>query len=173
MGFPSKGSLVLIMVFMAGIILPGCISYQFVRQLRGAEVMPPDNRLKPGRTTLGEVLSLYGAPDKLEALGAEDLLIYERTLFANSGLTFGVPFGDFSFINPEISARGRLGRYDTLALFFTSERILREIVYTKGSRYPYLKTLFEEESDSEACNGAKRKNGNTYLRGEKEVSQGR
>ena len=107
--------------------------------------MPPDNKLKAGTTTLGEVLSICGAPDKLEVLGGEDLLIYERTLYGNSGLAFGIPFSDFSFINPEISARGRLGRYDTLALFFTPDGILREIVYTKGSSYPYLKTLFEEE----------------------------
>lgn len=145
MGFRFNVSLVFIMGFIMGIILPGCISYQFVRQLRGAEVMPPDNKLKAGKTTLGEVLSICGAPDKLEVLGGEDLLIYERTLYGNSGLSFGIPFGDFSFVNPEISARGRLGRYDTLALFFTPDGILREIVYTKGSSYPYLKTLFEEE----------------------------
>jgi hypothetical protein len=145
MGFRFNVSLVFIMGFIVGIILPGCISYQFVRQLRGAEVMPPDNTLKAGTTTLGEVLSICGAPDKLEVLGGEDLLIYERTLYGNSGLAFGIPFSDLSFINPEISARGRLGRYDTLALFFTPDGILREIVYTKGSSYPYLKTLFEEE----------------------------
>jgi hypothetical protein len=148
MGFPFKVSLVFIMSFMAGIIFTGCISYQFVRQLRGAEVMPPDSRLKAGRTTLSEVLSLYGAPEKIEALGDHDLLIYERTLYSNSGIAIGIPLGDFSLINPEISARGRLGRYDTLALFFTSDGILREMVYTKGSRYPYLKTLFEEQSSS-------------------------
>ncbi len=145
MGFRFNGSLVLIMGFVVGIILPGCISYQFVRQLRGAEVMPPEDMLKAGTTTLGEVLSIYGAPDNLAELGGEDLLIYERTLYGNSGLAFGIPLSDFSFINPELSARGRLGRYDTLALFFTSDGILREIVYTKGSSYPYLKTLFEEE----------------------------
>jgi hypothetical protein len=145
MGFPFKVSLVFIMGFIVGIIFPGCISYQFVRQLQGAEIKPPDNTLKAGTTTLGEVLSSWGAPDKLDVLGGEDLLIYERTLYANSGLSFGIPFSDFSFVNPEISTRARLARYDTLALFFTPEGILREVAYTKGSSYPYLKTLFEEE----------------------------
>jgi hypothetical protein len=145
MGFRFNVSLVFIMGLVVGIILPGCISYQFVRQLRGAEVMPPDNTLKAGKTTLGEVLSIYGAPDNLEALGGDDLLIYERTLYGNSGLALGIPFSDFSFITPEISARGRLERYDTLALFFTPDGILREMVYTKGSSYPYLKTLLEEQ----------------------------
>lgn len=149
MGFRFKASLVFVMGFAVGIILPGCISYQFVRQLRGTEIMPPDNMLKAGRTTLGEVLSIYGAPDNLEELGGEDLLIYERALYGNSGLAFGIPFSDFSFINLEISARGSLGRYDTLALFFTPGGILREIVYTKGSSYPYLKTLFEEERSTD------------------------
>jgi len=161
MGFPFRAALVVIMGFSAGVVIPGCISYLFVRQLRGTEVMPPDETLmKTGKPTLGEVLSLYGAPDRLEALGAEDLLIYERTLYANSGLTFGIPLGDFSFINPEISTRGGLGRYDTLALFFTSDRILREIVYTKGSSYPYLKALCGQERTPEDGNGPKRKHVN-------------
>jgi len=153
MGFRFNVTLIFVMGFMAGVILPGCISYQFVRQIRGSEVMPPGDTLKAGSTTLSEVLSLYGAPDKIGALGDHDLLIYKRTLYSSSGLTFGIPFGNFSFVNPEISARGGLGRYDTLALFFTSDRILGEMVYTKGSRYPYLKTLFEEQSPSEACIG--------------------
>lgn len=151
MGFRFKVALALVMGFMAAVILPGCISYQFVRHIRGSEVIPPENRLKAGSTTLDEVLSLYGAPDKIGAFGDHDFLIYTKTFYSNSGLTFGLPFGDFSFFNPEISARGGLGRYDTLALFFTSERILAEMVYTKGSRYPYLKTLFEEQSTSGAC----------------------
>jgi len=145
MDFRFKVSLVFFLGFAAGIIFPGCISYQFVRQSRGAEVIPPDDTLQPGSTTLGEVLSIYGAPDNLEVVGGEDLLIYERTLYGNSGLAFGIPLSDLSFFNPELSARGRLGRYDTLALFFTADGILREMVYTEGSSYPYLKTLFEEE----------------------------
>jgi hypothetical protein len=144
MDYRFSVTVVLVMVFMAGIILQGCISYQFVRQLQGAEVMPPDTMLKAGTTTLDDVLSLYGAPDKLYVLGDEDLLIYQRIIHGNSGFTFGIPFGDLPFINPEISASGGLGRYDSLALFFTSERILREIVYTRGSGYPFLKTLLEE-----------------------------
>jgi hypothetical protein len=141
MGFPFKVSLVFVMAFIAGIVLHGCISYEFVRQLRGAEVMPPDDRMKVGRTTLSEVLSLYGAPDKIGALGDHDLLIYERTLYTNSGIAIGIPLSDFALINPEISARGRIGRHDALALFFTSDHILRDMVYTKGSGYPHLKTL--------------------------------
>jgi hypothetical protein len=148
MGFPFKVSLIFVMALMAGIILHGCISYELVRQVRGAEIMPPDNRLKPGRTTLSEVLSLYGAPDKIGALGDHNLLIYERTIYSNSGIALGIPLVDFPLINPEISAGGRLGRHDTLALFFTSDHILREMIYTKGSSYPYMKTLFEEQSAS-------------------------
>jgi hypothetical protein len=57
MGFRFNAAPVFVMSFMAGIIFSGCVSYQFVRHVRGAEVMPPDNRLKAGSTTLGEVLS--------------------------------------------------------------------------------------------------------------------
>ena len=109
--------------------------------------MPPGDTLRTGKTTLEDVLSIYGAPDSLKELGGEDLLVYERSLYGNSGLAFGIPFSDLFFVNPELSARGRLGRYDILAFFFTSDGILREIAYTKGSTYPYLKTLLEEEME--------------------------
>jgi hypothetical protein len=162
MGFRFSVILVLVMGFMAGVILPACVSYQLVRQVRGTEIMAPDDTLKAGSTTLGEVLSLYGAPDRIGELGDHDLLIYERTLYRNSGLTFGMPFSDFPLINPELSTRQGLGRYDTLVLFFTSDRIVRYIVYTKGSVYPYLKALLEEQSPAGDGNEVERKNGNAY-----------
>jgi hypothetical protein len=173
MGFRFNVTLVFVMGFIAGVILPGCISYQFVRQIKGSEVMSPGDTLKAGSTTLGEVLCLYGAPDAIKALGAEDLLIYERTLYGNSGLSFGIPFGDFSFVNPEISARGGLGRHDTLALFFTSDRIVRYIVYTKGSSCPYLKAMLEEESAAGDCKRVEHQNGDAYPGDKKGAGKGR
>jgi len=173
MGFRFNVALVFIISFMAGVILSGCVSYQLVRQVRGTGIMPPDDTLKAGSTTLAEVLSLYGAPDKLGEIGDHDLLIYERILYSNSGLTFGIPFGDFPLIKPEISARGGLGRYDTLALFFTSDRIVRYIVYTKGSGCPYPKALFEEEGAAGDCHGVKCKNGNDSSGDEEGVDKSR
>jgi hypothetical protein len=161
MGFRFRVTFICVVCFMAGIVLPGCISYEFVRHVRGAEVMPPDNALKTGTTSLSEVLSVYGAPDKIETYGAHDLLIYQRIIYGYSGFAFSIPFGDLSFINPEISASGGLGRYDTLALFFSSDGVLREMVYTKGSRYPYLKTLFEEEGSAEDRSRGQPTKGNT------------
>ena len=162
MGFRFSVTLVLVMGFMAGVILPGCVSYQLVRQVRGTEIMAPDHTLKAGSTTLAEVLSLYGAPNRLGEIGDHDLLIYERILYSNSGLAFGIPLADFPLINPELSASQGLGRYDTLAFFFTSDRIVRYIVYTKGSVYPYLKALLEEQSAAGDRNGVGPKNGNAY-----------
>lgn len=130
---------------MIGILVPGCISYELVRQVQELEVMTPGGKLIQGETTLGEVLSLYGAPDKLTEIGGRELLVYERAVSSHSGISIGIPLSDMIRIGAEISAYGRLARYDTLALFFTPDGILQHFVYEKGFDYPYLKTLIVEE----------------------------
>jgi hypothetical protein len=134
-----------ILCWIIGALLPGCISYKFVRQVQGFEVMAPGGELKAGETTLGEVLSLYGAPDTLTETGGKELLIYERAIYSNSAISVGIPLSDVFQISSEISAYGRLWRYDTLALFFTPDGILQYLIYERGSDYPYLKTLIGEE----------------------------
>lgn len=140
-----KALLALMICWMIGILLPGCISYKLVKEVQGSEVRAPNGELKAGETTLGEVLSLYGAPDKLMEMGSRELLIYERAIYTNSQISVGIPLSDIYRMNTGISTYGRLGRYDTLALFFTPDGILKYLVYEKGSDYPYLKTLLEEE----------------------------
>jgi len=140
-----KAPLALIICWMIGTLVPGCISYELVRQVKGLEVRAPNGELKAGETTLGEVLSLYGAPDKLTEIGGRELLIYERAIYTNSQISVGIPLSDIFRMSAEISAYGRLGRYDTLALFFTPDGILQHLVYEKGSDYPYLKALLGEE----------------------------
>jgi hypothetical protein len=142
-----KARLAIIICWMIGILLPGCISYELVRQVQGLEVRAPNGELKAGETTLGEVLSLYGAPDKLTEIGGRELLIYERAIYTNSQISVGIPLRDIFQISAEVSTYGRLRRYDILALFFTPDGILQYLVYEKGSDYPYLKTLLGEEGD--------------------------
>jgi hypothetical protein len=158
MGSHFKIALVFAIGFMILINFDGCVSYKFSRQVRGLEVKAPEDTLKAGSTTLGEVLSIYGAPDRIGELDDQDLLIYERIIYTNSGLSIGIPFGDFP--KPELSANEGLGRYDTLAIFFTSDHIVSSIVYTKDSAYPYLKTLLEKKSHPDDYNGEKHENRN-------------
>ena len=130
---------------VAGFLLSSCITYQIARYVEGDEVVLPDNeRLQIGKTTLGEALSLLGAPDKVAKAGHEDLLIYERALLYRNRIKLGIPIPLSSVIRTsfDASAYGTLVRYDSLALFFNSEGILSHKTFEKGSGYPFFKTLF-------------------------------
>ena len=135
-------------LLVAGLFLSGCITYQIARYVEGDEVvLPDDDRLQVGKTTLGEVLSLLGAPDNVAKAGLEDLLVYERALLYRNRIRVGLPIPLSSAIRTsfDASAYGTLVRYDSLALFFNSERILSHKTFHKGSSHPYLKTLFSSD----------------------------
>jgi len=134
-------------LIVASFFLSGCISYQISRYVEGDEVAFPKDRLEVGKTTLGEALSLLGAPDKVAKVGLEDLLVYERALLYRNRLKVGFPIPLSSVVRTSLdaSAYGTLVRYDSLALFFNSERILSHITFQQGSSHPYFKTLFSSD----------------------------
>jgi hypothetical protein len=134
-------------LLLAGFFLSGCITYQISRYVEGDEVVLPDDRIQVGKTTLGEALSLLGAPDNVAKAGLEDLLVYERALLYRNRIRVGLPIPLSSAIRTsfDASAYGTLVRYDSLALFFNSERILSHKTFHKGSSHPYLKTLFSSD----------------------------
>lgn len=129
-----------------GLFFSGCISYQIARYVEGDEVVLPGDRLVVGETTLGEALSLLGAPDKVAKAGQEDMLIYERAVLYRNRIKVGLPIPLSSVIRTsfDASAYGTLVRYDSLALFFNSERILNHKTFQQGSSRPYFKTLFSD-----------------------------
>ena len=131
-------------LLVAGLFLSGCITYQISRYVEGDEVVLPHERLEEGKTTLAEVLSLLGAPDKVAKAGMENLLIYERALLYRNRLKLGIPLPLSSLLRTsfDASAYGTLVRYDSLALFFNSEGILSHKTFQQGSSHPYFKTLF-------------------------------
>jgi hypothetical protein len=112
--------------------------------VEGDEVVFPNDRLEVGKTTLGEAISLLGAPDNVSKAGQENLLIYERALLYRNRIKVGIPIPLSSLIRTSIdaSAYGTLVRYDSLALFFNSEGILNHKTFQQGSSHPYFKTLF-------------------------------
>ena len=131
-------------LIVAGFLLSGCITYQISRYVEGDEVVLPNDRLEVGKTTLGEVLSLIGAPDNVDKVGMENLLIYERALLYRNRIKVGFPIPLSSLLRTsfDASAYGTLVRYDSLALFFNSEGILSHKTFEEGSSHPYFKTLF-------------------------------
>jgi hypothetical protein len=135
----------LIPIVIAAIFVSGCISFEMIKGIEGSPVTPPGDNLQVGKTTLEMVLLLRGAPDRLAEMEGKDLLIYEQALYRDNRISVGIPLGDISGPNIDLSAYGTLVRYDTLALFFSPDGILRDIVFEKGSVRPYMKTLFPEE----------------------------
>ena len=128
-----------------GNLLTGCISYRLIKATEGRSVCPIFEECQVGKTTLQEALEILGAPDQVAELEGKDVLIYWRSLFAQSGLSLGIPLADIWINSFRFSASGRLARYDLLLLFFTPDGILREIVSEKGSHQPYLKTILSDE----------------------------
>jgi len=133
-------------LIVAGLFFSGCITYQIARYVEGDEVVLPDDRLNIGKTTLGEALSLFGAPDSVAKVGPENLLVYERALLYRNRIKLGIPIPLSSLIRTsfDASAYGTLVRYDSLALFFNSEGILTHKTFQQGSNQPYFKTLFSD-----------------------------
>ena len=120
-------------ILIAGQLFGGCVTYQVVRSLEGTEVVAPGDELQVGKTTLEETLALLGAPTTLFELEGKDLLLYQKTVMQQKRLSVGLPLVDVWRASINFSdSRGRVN-YDTLALFFTPDRILRQVVFEKGT----------------------------------------
>jgi hypothetical protein len=135
------------LVLVGSVILSisGCLSYQYERRVEGIEINDPIDAYPLGKTTLSEVLLSLGAPDEVYSLDNTDLLVYQRSLIQESGLSLGIPVLDVAMggsIN--ISATGALTRYDNLILWFNPQGTLEDMVFEKASSRPYLKTLFSK-----------------------------
>ncbi len=134
-----------LVIFFSTVFLNSCVSYQIAKYVEGDEVVVPKQELEVGETTLREVLSLLGAPDRIVELEGKNLLVYERALLYRNRLRVGIPLSNLVRGSFDISAYGTLVRYDSLALFFTPDGILIQKVFEKGSDHPYLKTLFSDK----------------------------
>jgi len=144
MGFRSS-FFVLVIIFVLGHFVSGCVSFKCMRRVEGREIVPPSEEIQSGRTTLKDALSLLGAPDNLLELEGKDILIYERIVYRQNALSLGLPAFDILWPNIESTAYAALVGHDTLVLFFTSDGVLQDFVYEKGASRPYLKTLFKDE----------------------------
>jgi hypothetical protein len=143
MACPFKIFRFLMYLFIAGNLVTGCVSYRFIRATEGRPIPPVSEECQEGKTTLQEALETLGAPDQVAELEGKDVLIYRRSLLAQSGLSFGIPLTDI--LRNSYGISGTLVRYDLLLLFFTPDGILTKIVVEKGSQHPYLKTILSDK----------------------------
>jgi hypothetical protein len=126
---------------LIALLLSGCITYQLLGGVEGGEVSYPSDRLVVGKTTLGEILVLLGAPDKVARVNEGDLLIYQRAVLKRNRLSVGIPLADIWRLGIDLSAFGALVRYDRLVLLFTPEGILSVTAFEKSSDHPYWKAM--------------------------------
>jgi len=138
-------SLFVLIMVLVNVLLSGCVTYQIAKYVEGDEVVVSNEELEVGKTTLGEALSILGAPDKVAKVGPENLLVYERELLYRNRIKVGIPLSELIRGNLSAAAYGTLVRYDSLALFFNTEGILSHKTFSKGSSHPYLKTLFSDQ----------------------------
>ena len=128
--------------------LSGCLSYQYERRVEGIEIKDPGEAYPLGETTIDDVLSTLGAPHEVHSLDNTELLVYQRSLFQENGLSLGIPVLDVAAgLGVEISATGAETRYDTLTFWFNPQGTLQDIVFEKASGRSYLKTLFSRQND--------------------------
>jgi hypothetical protein len=145
MASPFKVLTFFICPFIVGSLITGCISYRVIKAVEGRSVSNAYEEFRVGTTTLQEALEALGAPDQVAELEGKDVLIYRKSLLANSGISFGIPLTDVWGSSFDFSAYGELVRYDLVLLSFTPDRILSDIASEKGSRYPYLKTILSDK----------------------------
>jgi len=131
--------------FIVGSLITGCVSYRVIKAVEGRSVPNTYEKFRAGTTTLKEALEALGAPDQVAELEGKDVLIYRRSLLANSGISFGIPLTDIWGPGFDFSAYGELVRYDLVLLSFTPDGILSEIASEKGSGSPYLKTILSDK----------------------------
>ena len=133
--------LVALALFLIPPLLSGCITYQLLGGVEGGEISYPSERLMVGKTTLGEVLVLLGAPDRVARVDDGDILIFQRAVLKRNRLSVGIPLADIWRVGIDLSAYGALVRYDRLVLLFTPEGILSGAAFEKSSDRPYWEAM--------------------------------
>jgi len=145
MGCRSRFVIISIFVLVSSLFLFGCISYQMIKRVDGDEFSIPEDELRVGDSTLKTALLKLGAPDQLISIEGRDVLLYQRMVFRQNRLSLGIPVFDTLNRGIDMSIVGGVESYDTLALFFTPDKILRQIVVKKSADRPFLKTILENK----------------------------
>jgi hypothetical protein len=142
MASPFKRALILALSIL---LLTGCASFRIMGAREGGDVEDPAGRLQPGRSGLGEILSLYGAPTEVHNLGGEILLVYEKMQYRGGQMTVGIPLSDVIPTSINLSGHGDLIRYDTAAFFLRSrDHVLLRTAYVRGSSHPFWNAFWTD-----------------------------
>lgn len=133
----------ILMILFIGQVICGCVSLQIDKINDGADIPPPPDEFKAGKTSLQEVLNSYGAPSEIVNMEGHFALHYKRTMDRTGHISIGVPFSDVLKVGPELNTRGTLLRHDTIIFVFTREGLLEDIIYEKGTSQPLWGTFWK------------------------------
>ena len=106
------------------------------KKQEGVDVLPPPAEFIPQKTSLQEVLSRYGAPTDLVDMNGDFALHYRRALYRGMKFSVGIPLKTTFLPNPSAEADGDLLRYDTAIFIFTTDGVLKDMKYEKGTERP-------------------------------------
>jgi len=139
----SNKILWILMIFFAGQVIWGCVSLQIDKISDGADILPPPDEFKAGKTSLQEVLNCYGAPSEIVNMEGHFALHYQRTMKRVGHISIGIPLLDTLKAGPELNTRGTLLRHDTVVFVFTAEGLLADMIYEKGTNRPLWGTFWK------------------------------
>ena len=148
---------ILVLIFLS-VFASGCLSLRIEKASIGNAVpgqgsQLPDrlpDQLIEKHSTLTDALNAFGAPGEIINLEGNIVLVYEKGFYKGINLSLGIPLGEYSGPNPNLSGYGRLWKYDRLELFFSSDWLLIRSVYVKGSEDPFFKSLFRDKEPEQA-----------------------
>jgi len=116
--------------------LCACPTIRIDRVNEGANVQPLPQTFAVGKTSLSDVLAVYGAPADVADLNGHFAIRYERSFYRGGQLSFSIPLNDVLKVSPAFDAAGNLQRYDSAIFIFTPECLLSGMSYERGSTHP-------------------------------------
>ncbi len=135
-----------LLFILAAVLMTGCFSFRVMNAREGNDVADPGNRFHPGKSSLTEVLAVYGAPTEIHHLGKEFLLIYERMHYRGGQITMGIPMSEVMPTSINLSGHADLIRYDTADFLFRPDSVLIRTSYVQGSSYPFWDTFWSDKT---------------------------
>jgi hypothetical protein len=139
----SKRIMWIIAALMAGQVLFGCVTLQINKINYGTDVLPPPGEFIPGKTSLQEVLSYYGAPTEILDMEGHFALRYQRNMQRDARISMGIPLLNIVKAGVNLDTMGNLMRHDAAVFVFTPEGILTNMRYEKNTDTPLWDTFWK------------------------------
>jgi hypothetical protein len=139
----SKKIIWILSAILLGQFAFGCISFHIDKINDGADILPPPDEFQAGKTSLQEVLVAYGAPAEIVDMKGHFALHYQKTMDRAGHISVGIPLVNYLKAGPKLSTRGNLLRHDSVVFVFTSEGLLEDMIYQKGTNQPGWDTFWK------------------------------